>query len=159
MRQCPRQTSIRDWRLNVCCWPKQQAVRQTGLCCSKWRQHGRISPNTNSKHSSNPSRLRTPSSPLALLALVVAADFFATQAGILERCRVALAAPNSALYGPQFTNPRIPMPQSTPVVVCPGCKREMNPSEPAPAANGLSEITYTCPKCGTSTRRVIKPAD
>jgi len=48
-----------------------------------------------------------------------------------------------------------------PVVICPGCKQAMKPSKPRPLllVSGLIEITYTCEKCGTTTKRTIKDND
>jgi len=48
-----------------------------------------------------------------------------------------------------------------PVVMCPGCKQAMRPSRPRPLPllSGLIEITYTCEKYGTTTKRTIKNND
>ncbi len=46
-----------------------------------------------------------------------------------------------------------------PTVICPGCKTPMLPSEPKPLlfTEGLQEVAYTCPSCGTTTVRTMKP--
>jgi hypothetical protein len=45
-----------------------------------------------------------------------------------------------------------------PIVTCPGCNEPMTPDKPKPlpSAPDLSDVTYTCEKCGATTERTIK---
>jgi RNase P subunit RPR2 len=49
-------------------------------------------------------------------------------------------------------------PSKPPTVICPGCKRPMQPGTAKPLlfAKGLADITYTCDRCGTKAVRTVK---
>jgi rRNA maturation endonuclease Nob1 len=48
--------------------------------------------------------------------------------------------------------------QTSPIVMCPGCKTQMDVKlvEPLATDQRMDEITYHCPICGTETKRVIQ---
>lgn len=48
--------------------------------------------------------------------------------------------------------------KKTPLVMCPGCDKPMQPRESKPIlfAVGMTDVTYVCDDCHTSTTRTIR---
>jgi hypothetical protein len=53
---------------------------------------------------------------------------------------------------------RVMQNETSPIVMCPGCKTEMDVKlvEPLTTDQRMNEITYRCPTCETETKRVIQ---
>lgn len=50
------------------------------------------------------------------------------------------------------------MADQVPIVLCPGCQIDMTPTgrKVVPDRPHIERITYTCPKCETTTTRMVK---